>query len=546
MVVSLPVGGVAVLSDRAAIGCAELAAADGGVGKFLVVAANADTAPDNKPDFVLADSSVSITFANVTGQRSGALTQRGAGPELSSAMAQLEAGASVSAEARLRAMERRVLRLGDRRSLRGAAQLQRSTGVLGQVSAQSTPTTGDTLSYKVPDAKSDNACEDFTQVRAVVKAVGQHGILVQDVNSPAGGFSSADFTAIADEFDKVIYTADTVHFGSPLDIDNNGHVVLLYTPIVNAITERGSGSVTEGFFFGGDLFPVSQCKQSNGAEIFYLIVPDPDAKFSDKREAASVRENTRGTIAHEFQHMINLSVRIRNDVPDETTWLNEGLSHFAEELVGRKVRGFNDTQELAIADVADQLNGLKDFNAFFGQNLVRFRNWLRAPGDIGATSEHADTSLAVRGASWALLRWSADQYAKGNVAAFTRALVAGPESGVRNLTARAGVAFDSLMAGWMVANFADNNGITGINDRYTYISWNIRNVETAVNQGDGFPLVVTSLAQDQSLNGTAPSAGGSYFQLTTSSGSRTIIGQLDSAGGAATYTGARLYILRIE
>ena len=543
-VVTLPVGGVKVLSDPSVIGCAELQTSEGGAGTFLVVAANANSAPDSIPSFVLADSAADAgALANIGAASIG--EQRSSSTTLGPSKLLTEARASVAAEARFRAMERRVLRLGDQGSLRSASTLLRSTGALGGVSAAAVPTVGDTLTYKVPDPNASNACTDFTSVKAVVKAVGQHGILAQDVNSPTGGFTASDFSAIANEFDDIIYTTDTVHFGNPSDIDGNDHVVLLYTPIVNAATKRGSESVTQGFFFGGDLFPTSQCAQSNLAEIFYLIVPDPNAQFSDKRTAADVRENTRGTIAHEFQHMINLGVRIRVNAPDEDTWLNEGLSHFAEEIVGRAENGFSDSQELTITDVADQANGLKDFNAFFGQNIVRFRNWLRSPGKLGATSTHADTSLAVRGAAWALLRWSADHYANGTLPSFTRALVAGPQTGVANLTARAGVPFDSLMAGWMVANFVDNGGVPGLASRYTYSSWNIRNVEAAVNDG-AFPLVPAQISSGQSATGTAPSAGGSYFLLSTSASGRTIIGELDPAGGFISYTGARLYITRLQ
>ncbi len=541
-VVTLPVGGVRVISDKAAIGCAELATNDGGAGTFLVVAANSNTAPDSIASFVLADSSASNVVASLAPFRAMPNADVSA-IEPSTLVA--EARASVAAEARFRAMERRVLQLGDAGSLRNAASLLRSTGTMGGVSAAAVPNVGDTLTYKVPDPNASNACTDFTSVKAVVKAVGGHGILAQDVNAPTGGFTSSDFSAIATEFDDIIYPTDINHFGDPSDIDGNGHVVLLYTPIVNAATKRGSESVTQGFFFGGDLFPTNQCTQSNLGEIFYLIVPDPDAKFSDKRTSADVRENTRGTIAHEFQHMINLGVRIREDAPDEDTWLNEGLSHFAEEIVGRAEHGFGDNKELSINDVADQANGLKDFNAFFGQNLVRFRNWLRKPGMLGATSEHADTSLAVRGAAWALLRWSADHYSNDNLAAFTRALVAGPQTGVANLTARAGVPFDSLMAGWMVANFVDNGGVPGISSRYSYTSWNMRNVEAAVNQGV-FPLVATQVAAGQTAAGTAPSAGGTYYLLGTSATDRTIIGELETTGGTVTYGGARLYIVRLE
>lgn len=540
-VVKLPVGGVSVVSDPAAIGCTELATDDGGAGTFLVVAANANTDPDSIPSFVVADSSGG---AAVVADLSPLAMSRTDVTAIEPSTLLADARASVAAEARFRAMERRVLRLGDAGGLQTAASLLRSTGPMDGVSAAAVPSLGDTLTYKVPDPNASNACTDFTSVKAVVKAVGTHGILAQDVNAPSGGFTSSDFTAIAAEFDDKIYQTDITYFGSPSDIDANSHVVLLYTPIVNAATKRGSQAVTQGFFFGGDLFPTSQCAQSNLAEIFYLIVPDPDAKFSDVRTSADVRENTRGTIAHEFQHMINLGVRIRENAPDEDTWLNEGLSHFAEEIVGRAENNFQPFQELAITDVVDQPDQ-KDFNAFFGQNLVRFSKWLSSPGKLGATSEHADTSLAVRGAAWALLRWSADQYANNNLPAFTRALVSGPEAGVANLTRRAGVPFDSLMAGWMVANFVDNGGVPGISTRYSYRSWNVRNVEAAVNKGV-YPLVATQILAGKSATGTAPSAGGSYYILGTSASDRTIIGELDTAGGAVRYKGARLYIVRLD
>ena len=54
------------------------------------------------------------------------------------------------------------------------------------------------------------------------------------------------------------------------------------------------------------------------------------------------------------------------------------------------------------------------------------------------------------------------------------------------------------------------------------------------------------LSTGQAAAGTAPSAGGSYYILGTSASDRTLIGELDTVGGVVTYTGARLYIVRIE
>jgi len=412
------------------------------------------------------------------------------------------------------------------------------------VRAEAVPAVGDTLTFNVPDANATNACQTFTTQRAVVKTVGTHGIILQDITAPSGGFTTAAFDSIAAEFDQIIYPADTVHFGQPSDIDANGHVFLLFTPQVNAATKRGSNSILEGFFFAGDLFATTSCTESNKAELFYLLTPDPTGKFSDTRSTASVRQDIRGTIAHEFQHMINAGVRLSTDAPDEATWLNEGLSHFAEELVGRAEDHFTDTQKLTITDVAD-FPSLNNFDAFFGQNMARLREWMAKPGALGATSGHADTSLAVRGAAWSLLRYSADQYANGNVAAFTRALVAGPDTGVANLVARAGTSFDSVTAGWLPALYTSDDSIANLPDRYMFLSWNIRSIEAAVNQGT-FPLVATTVSAGNAAPGTVSSASANYYIVGVHAAGGVLLGELAPNGGPVTYPGARFYLVRLQ
>src|SRR4029078_2006391 len=116
-----------------------------------------------------------------------------------------------------------------------------------------------------------------------------------------------------------------------------------------------------GFFWGGDLVKKTEyqqinksCPQTNEQEIFYMLVPDPNGTINgNSRSVSLVRQNTRGTLAHEFQHMINQGSRLLNPAVDssETAWLDESLSHFAEEIVGRKLKGFGDFQNLTFANV---------------------------------------------------------------------------------------------------------------------------------------------------------------------------------------------------
>jgi len=416
--------------------------------------------------------------------------------------------------------------------------------------AAATLAVGDTIAYRVPDANGTDLCTDYTTVRAVVRAIGQRAEIVEDVSAPANGFTASDYQAIASEFDGLIYATDTAWFGRPSDINGDQRVAILYTPEINKLTPKGSAGFVAGFFWGGDLLPRSvpaqnfSCPASNEQEIFYLLVPDPAGSInSNIRSTSTVRQGTRGTITHEFQHMINQGVREANPAAGvETSWLNEALSHFAEEAVGRAARGFGDEQTLAYRDV---IAAPADFNAFFRQNLLRFRSWMQRPDTSSPVSEKAESQLAPRGAAWALVRYAADRHSRGNPRTFIRSLVAGPETDVANLVARAGVPFDDLLAGFLVANFTTGLGVQGLAPRWTYASWDMRDAMTAVGNGN-FPLYVTPLPTQLATRSLAGS--GNYFRLTRlpNAPAATFRMQATSAGGPVAFPTARVYVVRLS
>src|SRR5204863_8605906 len=81
---------------------------------------------------------------------------------------------------------------------------------------------------------------------------------------------------------------------------------------------------------------------SNFAEMFYLIVPDPSGTINGNvRTKAEVTQSSISVLAHEYQHLINAARRLYiNDAEDfEEVWLNEGLSHIAEELLFYRTAG---------------------------------------------------------------------------------------------------------------------------------------------------------------------------------------------------------------
>ncbi len=524
-VVDLPVGGVRVLTAAGTQGCIKIPAATSAPADYLIIPANTNSIPDIVGSYTFkSDEGESVSATRLF---PGASVFAATGPTAQPAPAGDLGAVQIGFETRLRREERRRLSLpGAQRSYR---TLQAAKDLRFSVSS-AVPAVGDQATFKVPGLT--NSCTNFTTVTAAVQYVNSRVIIYNDVTSPPNGFTATDYQQIGDEFATVIYPTDVSYFGTPLDLDNNGgRIIILYTPEVNKLTPANNTSFVGGFFFAGDLFPSSgagSCAQSNVAELFYVLTPDPEGTINNnRRSTATVRQGTRGTIAHEFQHMINASERIRSRISDfEDVWLDEALSHFAEDAVGRAVRGIGDAEDSNFLRTCPPpcvpgSASADDFNAFFFQNFARLRVYLGNPGPVGPTSSNADSSLAVRGAAWSLLHYAADNYAPGgNVKAFMRKLAGGPDVGVENLTKNAAVTFDSLITGWMVANYADNLGISDLSSLYSYKSYDMRNNVQNISSGV-YPLRVNSVTGTGFVLGDlqARSGSGNYFLATRNTGS---------------------------
>jgi hypothetical protein len=539
---AMDVGQVSIQSGPNAVSCITIAAATA-ASQLLFITANATPVSDD-------DQTVAVSFQNGTAASSSpaaSVFAGGVSTELRQVAQSIEGRDRI--ETRIRGAEGRILRAMASRGVTEAAAERATARANAAVLARAVDV-GDTITYRVPNVLVSDLCNNFATIRAVVKAVSQKAQIVLDVNAPTNGFTATDFTAIATEFDNLIFKTDTAWFGAPTDINRDGRITILYTPEVNKFTPKGSNSYIGGFFWGGDLFTKADytqaglsCPQTNEQEIFYLLAADPGGAFSDPRSTALVRQATRGTIAHEFQHMINQGIRQFNPLVEEfeVDWLNEGLSHFAEEAVGRASRGFSDFQPLTSAEVRANVD---DYNAFFQQNLARFSTWLARPDTSSPISSQADKDLAPRGAAWALLRYTADQFAPSNARAFFRKLVAGPKTGVTNLVQQAGVPFDQINAGWLIANYTDDLGVTNLDARYSYKSWNIRDAVAGVANGT-YPLRV--LTPGAPVTTTAQSGSGVYFLAQRATGAPvSTFRMLDPSGAKVGFDGARVYVVRVN
>ena len=372
------------------------------------------------------------------------------------------------------------------------------------------PSVGDLWSINV--ASGCSGALDSRTGRVV--SVGQHVIIVADTSNPAGGFTTAQYDSIRLEFDSLAYTVDTLNFGGPTDLDDNDRVVAFYTRAVNELSPPASSVVVQGYFTARDLFssaPTS-CPRSNESEMFYMLVPDPTgAVNSNVRTVSSVRGQTVGTMAHELQHLINASRRLYFEQTNtlEEVWMNEGLSHIAEELlfyrtsVGLAPRGNIVLSSLTTGPNASRR--VAAFNTYANQNFGRLRSFLQRPDTAGAFKNN--DALATRGAIWAFLRYAADRR-NGDDATLWYDLVNTSLAGTANLQDVLGVDPNEWMRDWIAAMYADD--VTGLTvaSQYQNPSWSFRSVYGGLG---GFPLGTRPLSNGVGLTLSYSRGGGTAY-----------------------------------
>jgi hypothetical protein len=386
---------------------------------------------------------------------------------------------------------------------------------------------------------SGNACTAPKVLRgATVVAVLTNTIVLSDVTSPAGGFTDQEMIDFGTAFDTLGYGLDTLNFGNPTDIDANGRVAILFTPSVNSIPAP-PGAVVGGLFAGRDLEPVATCVASNEGEMFYMPVPDPNqtinGNYADKTE---VGRAILPTLVHEFQHLINAGRRqyINHAPTAEEIWLNEGLSHIAEELLYYRMSGNTPGSNIDLSVIQSSQAQIDAINTYQFDNLVRAGLYMKAP-ETNSPYGQVDL-LEMRGAIWQLLRYSADR--KGGVESATwQALVNTTASGQANFNAVFGNIITNARD-WAVAQFADDAGL-GLAANFTNPSWNFRSVLPVIFPP--YPLLTHPLAATP-VTLTLYGGGAGYLRFGVAASTPAIINGTSS--GQAVPSAIDFILLRTQ
>ena len=369
-----------------------------------------------------------------------------------------------------------------------------------------TPTVGSIV--QINSNLSGSLCSAKVLHPAKVVAVLPHTIVLSDTLSPAGGYTSLEMTAFGQAFDTLGYPLDTLNFGAPSDIDGNARVAILFTPGVNVIPAP-PGAVILGLQTTRDLISVASCAGSNEGEMFYMPVPDPNSTINGAyTNKAFFAQSVETTLVHEFQHLINAGRRVfvLSTTNLEEVWLNEGLSHIAEELLYYKESGNSPRTNIDLAKIQSSQAQIDAANTYVLQDMLRLNTYMASP-EVNSPYSPVDV-LEMRGAIWQLLRYSADR--KGGTERSTwYSLVNTTATGQANFNAVFG-SITTMAHDWSIAQIADDAGLT-LNANFTNPSWNFRKVLPAVG-GSGYPLLTHSLVSAP-VNVTLNGGGSSYVRF---------------------------------
>lgn len=275
----------------------------------------------------------------------------------------------------------------------------------------------------------------FDEVTARLRYKGDHTLLYVDTAAEGPNITDAVLEEAGERFDSHTYDIERAAFGPESDVDENGRIIVLLTPVVNSfnIDDGTESGVLTGFFYIIDLLWHPTFNPfANDAEIFYALVPDPGREFG----GVSVPVNgyaaqLDGVLAHEFEHMINAGGRLAPGVQFETVWLDEALAHYAETLTGAT------------------FDGMDDF-----QNVLRSALWLQRPHAQSLVS--GDDTLERRGVGWLLIAYLVDRHGTG----ILRQLVQGPQTGVPNVENVVDTSLPFLFHQFSSALFLDGQGVT--------------------------------------------------------------------------------------
>jgi hypothetical protein len=329
-------------------------------------------------------------------------------------------------------------------------QQSRTPSALRSLGVAPPPAVGSVRAFHVA---SSFTAQTFKTVGATLSFVGDNILLYIDTLAPANGFTPAQLSAFGTYFDKTLYPIDTAAFGAPVDLDQNGRVIVLMSPTVNALSpsaQCATQGFVAGFFDTGD-FDGPADPNSNQGEIFYTMVPDPLGTFSCAHTASSLGSDVPATFLHELQHLIYFSQHvIVSGTGEGSSWMDEGMSIVAEELGSLYYEQKCPPPSCRTSPAQLFPDSSQGFIQSF---LYDSYQYALVPDTVSVTlHDDSENGFSWRGGAWLMMRWLGDQVGAG----IFKKLERGPANGVANIEQATGQSFPALFANFGLALATDS------------------------------------------------------------------------------------------
>jgi hypothetical protein len=221
----------------------------------------------------------------------------------------------------------------------------------------------------------------------------------------------------------------------------------------------------------------------------------------------------------------------------EDSWLNEGLSHIAEELLYYRESGMQPRQHLTDALIRPTAAKYAHWKADASSNFSRLLDYIEDPGGASPIDDVND-ELSTRGAAWAFLRYAVDRAFTSDAGVWLR-FSNSVQTGLN--TVQDGLLTDPrpYLSDFALANYIGDLGINS-DPRYIHKSWNYRDIfsKTFGSRNNGvfvplgsYPLRISGVSDGVASPVNVRGGSASYYRLAVPPGREALL-TLASGQGA--------------
>ena len=327
------------------------------------------------------------------------------------------------------------------------------------------------------------AADAFVRKNATLEYESAHAIFYVD-DDDAAEYSGFDWhddgtrAGLADLWDDTIHPKDTGTFGDESDIDGNGKLIVFFTHELGAVTP---GGIVLGYYIASDVVgsqdTSASCDNSGGtggatypgsnhADMFYMndLANIEGANYSPAQITDEIYPDTLG---HEFQHLINFWQHSSHNggvATSEITWINEGLSVTAEDIVGF---GWN--------NVGGRADGSRYFAHFSDDGYERYY-------DASLTQWEGDPIGNYQG-SHSFFRYFTDRMGPWILGALDQTA----QTRLPNLESVLGETFEQAYAEWTISLMFSNEVFSPDPSRFDFSGLNWTPLHSALNSPTSCP-----------------------------------------------------------